>query len=304
MTFFRNLLFFGPAVCLLAQPPQPSPAASPAVPADKVVLSVGDAKLTAGQFEEIIRSLPEQYRSAARGPGRKDFGENLVRILLLSEEGKRRKLNETSEFKTQADFQTANLLAGKTFAQIAENLKVDDSELHKYYDAHKTEYEQVRARHILIRAAGSPAPAEPGKKELTEQEALAKAQEVRKQLAGGADFAKVAAEASDDAGSKAKGGDLSFFKRGQMVPQFEEAAFALKVGEISEPVKTPFGYHVIQVEARKAFDDAKPEVEKKVKADLAQKALEDMEKKGTVVLDPSFFGPPAPAAPVVAPAPK
>jgi peptidyl-prolyl cis-trans isomerase C len=312
MKFFRCSLFLVPPVCLLAQTPPAAPAgpvftpqgqaqalASPSVPADKVVLSVGDAKLTAGQFEQIIDSLPEQYRSVARGPGRKDFGQNLVRVLLLSEEGKRRKLNETPEYKTQSEFQAANLLAGKTFAQIGENLKVDDAEVHKYYDAHKTDYEQVRARHILIRAAGSPAPADPGKKELTDEEALAKAQALRKKLVDGADFANLAAAESDDSGSKASGGDLNFFKRGQMVPQFEEAAFAMKVGEISEPVKSPFGYHVIQVQAKKSFDEAKPEVERKMKADLAQKALEDMEKKTSVMLDPAFFGPagPPPASP-------
>ncbi|PWT99756.1 MAG: hypothetical protein C5B51_26405 [Terriglobia bacterium] len=295
MKFFRSILFFLPAACLPAQTPPPAtPLASPAVPADKVVLSVGDVKLTAAQFDQIVQSLPEQYRSVARGQGRKDFGQNLVRVLLLAEEGKRRKINETSEYKTQADFQSANLLAARTFSQIGDAIKVEDADLHKYYDGHKTEYEQVHARHILIRMTGSPAPADPNKKELTEPEALAKAQEIRKKLVGGADFAALASEESDDSGSKVKGGDLSFFKRGQMVPQFEEAAFALKVGDISEPVKTPFGYHVIQVQGKKGYEEAKPEVERKMKTDLAQKTLEDMEKKASVVLDPAFFGPPVP----------
>jgi parvulin-like peptidyl-prolyl isomerase len=295
MKFFRISLVLVPAACLWPQnpaPPVPKPAAlaSPAVPADKVVVSVGEVKLTAAQFDQIIESLPEQYRSVARGQGRKDFAENLVRVLLLAEEGKRRKLNETQEYKTQADFQAANLLAGKTFTQIGENLKVDDAEVRKYYDAHKTDYEQVRARHILIRAAGSPVPLDPGKKELSEPEALAKAQELRKKITEGGDFAAIASEETDDSGSKSAGGELNFFKRGQMVPQFEEAAFALKVGEISEPVKTPFGYHVIKVEAKKAFDDAKPDVERKMRSDMAQKTLEDMEKKTAVALDPEFFG--------------
>ena len=255
MKFFSCLLLV-PAACLWAQnpaPPVPKPAAptSPAVPSDKVVLSVGDVKLTAAQFDQIIESLPEQYRSVARGQGRKDFAENLVRVLLLAQEGKRRKLNETPEYKAQAEFQAANLLAGKTFTQIGENLKVEESEVRKYYDAHKNDYDQVRARHILIRAAGSPMPLDPGKKELSEPEALAKAQELRKKIAEGADFAALASEESDDTGSKTAGGDLNFFKRGQMVPQFEEAAFALKVGEISEPVKTPFGWFVLKVEDKR-----------------------------------------------------
>jgi parvulin-like peptidyl-prolyl isomerase len=64
----------------------------------------------------------------------------------------------------------------------------------------------------------------------------------------------------------------------------------LGVGEISEPVKTPFGYHVIKVEAKKRFDEAKPEVERKMRSDMAQKMLEDMQKKTAVALDPEFFG--------------
>jgi peptidyl-prolyl cis-trans isomerase C len=307
MMLFRIAVFFLPAACLLAQnpapkpappvpppvplaPPAPSASASPTVPPDRVVIAVGDTKLTAAQFDEIVNALPEQYRSASRGPGRKAFGENLVRVLLLAEEGKRRKLNETPEYKTQEEFQADNLLAGKTFAEISQAIKIDDAELRKYYDDHQKEYDQVHARHILIRASGSPQPVAPGKKELSDEEALAKAEEIRKKLTDGADFAALASAESDDSGSKVKGGDLNFFHRGQMVPAFEEAAFALKVGEISQPVKTQFGYHIIKVEAKKGFDDAKTDIERKMRTERAQKTLDDMQKNSSVTLDPEFFG--------------
>jgi parvulin-like peptidyl-prolyl isomerase len=214
----------------------------------------------------------------------------------LAEEGKRRKIDETAEYKTQLNFQSANLLAGKAFAQIGEAIKIDDADARKYYDAHKNEYEQVRARHILIRASGSPSPAEPGKKELTDAEALAKAQEIRKKLADGGDFAALASAESDDTGSKKNGGELPFFHRGQMVAPFEQAAFALKVGEISEPVKSPFGYHIIKVEAKKGYEDSKAEIERKMRTEQAQKQLEELEKKSNVVLDPEYFGTGAPAS--------
>jgi peptidyl-prolyl cis-trans isomerase C len=321
MKFF-GILAFVPVGCLLAQNPAPSAPNRPpslatpspfqnavpaAVPDDKVVITAGDMKLTALEFNQIINSLPEQYRAAARGPGRREFGQNLMRVMLLAQEGKDRKLDQSSEYKTQAQFQAENLLAQRTFNQLAENIKVDDAEVRAYYDAHLKDYEQVRARHILIRAAGSPSPAEPGKKELTDAEALAKAQEIRKKLTEGADFAQLAQAESDDAGSKARGGDLNFFKHGQMVPPFEQAAFSMKIGDISEPIKTQFGYHIIKVEGRKSFEDFKPEIERRVRGEEAQKTLDEMQKKANATLDPDFFGaaPAAPTAPAsTAPAPK
>jgi parvulin-like peptidyl-prolyl isomerase len=261
------------------------------VPPDKVVLVVNDMKFTAKQFNDLVEALPEQLRDRARGPGKRDFAQNLVRVLVLADEGKNRKIDQTPEFKLQQQIQVDNLLAGKTFAQLAEGLKVDDAEERAFYEAHKQDYEQVRARHILIRAAGSPAPAEPGKKELSDAEALAKAQDIRKKLAAGGDFTALAAQDSDDAGTKDKGGDLNFFKHGQMVPQFDQAAFSLKVGEISEPVKTQFGYHIIKVEARKTYEDSKPEIDRRLRSEMAQKMMEDLEKKANPTFDTDFFGP-------------
>ena len=304
MKFF---LLFLPVVCLLAQNPAPPPvpatpaaaAPAPKVPPDKVVLTVGDTKFTAAQIEQIIDSLPEQYHAMARGAGKRDFGNSLVRILVLADEGRRRKLNESPEYKVQEKFQEDNFLAGRTFADINDHTTIDDAQLQSYYDAHKGDYEQVRARHILIRTSDSPMPLEKGKKDLSDKEALAKAQDLRAKIVAGADFAAIAKEESDDTGSKVNGGDLNFFHRGQMVAPFEQAAFNLKVGEVSQPVKTQFGYHIIKVEAHesKSFEEVKPELEKRLKPEMGQKAVEDLEKKANAVLDSDYFGPPKPPAP-------
>jgi peptidyl-prolyl cis-trans isomerase C len=310
---FRTLLLVCPAACLLAQTPPPAAAPplpkivlsadeqkpGPAVAPDKVVLTVGEQKITSAEFDLIIASLPVQYQANARGAGRKQFADNLVRMILLSQEARRRKLDQTPSFKTQIMFQNWNVLAGLAYDQLGKDATVEAADIQKYYDAHKGEFERIKARHILIRAQGSPLPVRPGQKDLPEADALAKALEIRKKIEGGADFGEFARADSDDTTSGPLGGDLGFFGHNQMVPPFEEAAFAMKAGELSQPVKTPFGYHIIKVEEResKTVDEMKSEIEKRLRPELAQKIMTDLQTKTPAVLDTEFFGPPAPALP-------
>jgi len=268
----------------------PASKAMPEVPPDRVVITVGDVKLTAAQFDQIIGSLPEQYRAQAHGAGRKRFADNITKVFVVAQEGRRRKLNDTPAYRTLSAFSDANVLAGMTVEQLGKENQPDETTVRKYYDEHKSEFDQVHARHILIRMQGSQVPVRPGQKDFTEAEALAKAQDLRKKLMGGADFATLATQESDDTGSGANGGDLGFFPHGRMVPSFDEAAFKLKPGELSEPVKSQFGYHIIRVEGVKSYAEARPDVEAKLKPQMTQKAMEDLEKKSPVVLDPEFFG--------------
>lgn len=114
-------------------------------------------------------------------------------------------------------------------------------------DQMPTSGEQVRARHILISVAADASEADSAL-------ALAEAISITQRLRAGEDFATLAAQYSDDTGSAQQGGDLGFFGRGQMVPEFEEAAFSLPIGQISEPVKSQFGYHIIEVTEQRAGD--------------------------------------------------
>jgi parvulin-like peptidyl-prolyl isomerase len=264
----------------------------PVVPPDRVVVAVGDVKVTAAQFDQIISALPAQYQTTARGAGRKQFADNLVRILVLSQEGKRRKLDETDAYKVQTTFQNANTLAGMTYDQINKDTKLDETEVRKYYDAHKSDFEEAKARHILVRMSGSPLPVKPGQKDLTEPEALAKAQELRKKIEGGQDFAALATQESDDTGSGANGGELGTFRHNQMVPEFDAAAFAMHPGELSQPVRTQFGFHIIKLEEKKtkSFEEVRPELERRMRPELAQKKLEQIQNTSAVQLDPEFFG--------------
>ena len=319
MRFFRILPLYAAALCLVAQtPPKPPAQATPIapstpatptmtgpdgvtlpleiiqpaiIPPDRVVIQVGDVKLTSAQVGQILDAYPENQRVFANGPGRAQFIDQVVRILLLSEEGRRRKLTETEAYKNQMVYSAAGILASNTDQDIKRKISGDEALLKAYYEAHKSEYEQIHARHILIRMQGSLVNLAPGQKELTDAEALARALEIRQKILQGADFADLARTDSDDMGSSSKGGDLGFLKRGQTVPSFEDAAFALPTGQLSQPVKTPYGFHLIKVEERKptrTFEELRPEIERTLGNEASRKFVEDLKAKTKVAIDPDF----------------
>jgi len=152
--------------------------------------------------------------------------------------------------------------------------QVPEADVEKYYTDHASEFEtprQVRAAHLLVavpQTGGSEA----------EDKARAKVADAIRRLKGGEDFGKLASEVSEDPGSKGKGGELGWVKKGEMVPQFEEALFSLKRGEVSpEPVRTPFGYHAIKVfeikeESRKPLREVAPQIRERLAGEAADKA--------------------------------
>jgi peptidyl-prolyl cis-trans isomerase C len=296
-----------PAMAAPAPPPAPAPPVDP----NQVVLTIGSTTMTAAQYNKLVDALPPQYQSFARGAGKRQFAENLVQLTILAAQAEKLKLDQTPDIKEQLAVNRNDILARAMFEDMQKNVKVDDAAVLAYYEAHKNEYESVKAKHILIRVKGAPMPGAEGKPELTDEQALAKAQEIRKKLVAGEDFAAAAKADSDDTGSAAQGGDLGEFRHGMMVPPFEQSAFALKVGDISEPVKSPFGYHIIVVQEHKlkTLAEVKPDIEKALRPEIARKAVEEMRAKTDVQIDGSFFGPPAPpappaAAPIAAPSAK
>ncbi len=260
---------------------------------ETVVLTVGDDKITKAQFDMILSNLSPQQQAQVQTPkGRREIADKLAEILTLSQQAKLLKLDQTPKVQTQIMLSADQLLANTMFRELMDTAKPDDAALHAYYDAHKADWEQVKARHILIRFQGSKMPAPEGKKELTAAEALANATERRAKIIAGADFATGAKEESDDKGSGANGGDLGSFGKGQMVPEFEKEAFALPVGEVSQPVKSPFGYHLIKVESHgaKPFDEVKASIQKQLPGEMAQKALSDLKAKNPAIYNDAYFG--------------
>ena len=264
--------------------------AQQAPPADPVVLTVGNEKLTKSQFEQIVGSLPAQAQQQAKSPeGRRQLAEQLAELKTLAHEARARKLDQSQQIQTRLALETDQVLASAEYQDLG---KADDAAMHAYYDAHKSEMEEVQARHILIRFKGSQVPLKLGEKDLTDEEALQKTQDLRAKIVAGAKFADLAKTESDDTGSGADGGSLGTFGHGAMVPEFEKAAFSLPVGEISQPVKTQFGYHLILVESRNAkpFEQALADIQQHVGPEQAKKNLEELKKKATIVYDESYFG--------------
>jgi len=135
---------------------------------------------------------------------------------------------------------------------VEPSITITEEEMKEYFEKNKDSFdqeEQVKARHILVD---------------TEEEA----KEIKGKIDAGEDFAELAKEYSKDEGSKAAGGSLGYFGRGRMVASFEEAAFSLEIGEVSEPVKSDFGYHIIKVEDKKEAKEANYEESKEKIKDI------------------------------------
>jgi foldase protein PrsA len=185
---------------------------------------------------------------------------------------------------------------------LANQVKITPAQIQDYFNKNHATYdtpEEVSARHILVPS-------------------LALANQIEADLKAGQNFADLAKKYSTDPGSKDKGGDLGTFRRGQMVPAFDKYAFSAPIGQISPPIKSPFGYHIIQVESRTpakraTLASAQPQITEQLReqqeAPLTQPFLQGLTQKATIVVnDPQFAGiyatppPPPPAAASPAPA--
>lgn len=182
--------------------------------------------------------------------------DNLILEKLLIKEAEKEKITATdkeitdeynSEKATNSNVtkETAkdNVLVNKLVDSWTKNVKVTDSEAEKYYNDNKSQFEVVKASHILVSDEKT-------------------ANEIYDKLQKGANFAELAKQYSIDTSTKDNGGELGEFTRGTMVTEFENAAFALKPGEISKPVKTQYGYHIIKSEGKttKSFNDVKSSI--------------------------------------------
>jgi peptidyl-prolyl cis-trans isomerase C len=216
----------------------------------------------------------------------------LTDVIIVSQAAEKQKLNERDDIRSRLAFDHNRVLM-EAMLQDAGKAALNDDALHKVYDEAVKQMgneEEVHARHILV---------------ATEDEAKAIEAEVKK----GTDFATLAKEKSKDPGA-ADGGDLGYFTKDQMVPEFSDAAFKLDKGQISDPVHTQFGWHIIKVEDKRTkptptFDQVKAQLTNYVEHRAQAEMVDNLRKTATIErldkapalapIDPSALNPAAPA---------
>ena len=253
---------------------------------DKVVAKVDGIEITESELALAADDLGERTAQLPEDRKREELINFLVDLKLGAKAAKAAKIGDSPEFAKRLAYSRDKLLLDDYLTSESKKAATAEAAKKLFDDTVKTlkPEEEVRARHILV-----------------PEEAEAKA--ALERLKKGEDFAKVAAELSKDPGSGKEGGDLGWFAKERMVPEFAEAAFKLEKGQLSEPVKSQFGWHVIKLDDKRtkplpSFDEVKPQIDQY----LVRKAQQDIvvglrEKAKVERLDKPAAAPAAPAEP-------
>lgn len=240
------------AFVALAAPSEP--AAAPQKDPDQVLAKVEKEEIKEKDVDQVLQMMgPQGAAMYDNAQGRKAILDELVAARLFALSGAKQGLDKTPDFQAAVAGFTSQALARAAIEKSLNAVSVSDDEAKKFYDENPDQFttpEEIHARHILV------------SDDVTSADTI---KTIQAELKKGVSFDVVAKEHSI-CPSAPQGGDLGFFSKGQMVPEFEAAAFALKnPGDISEPVKTTFGWHIIKLEERKpatklAYDDVKPQI--------------------------------------------
>jgi len=220
---------------------------------DKVLAKVNGRKITESDLEKVLSSLPQQQAMQMQGEeGKKRLLNELIAGEMFYLDAVEKELDKEEEFQNILKETKENLLQRYAVQKVMDDVDVKDEEAKEVYEQNKDKYisdEKVSAKHILV----------------DDEE---KCKEIKEEIDNGLDFSDAAAKYSSCPSSK-KGGRLGEFGKGQMVPEFEEVAFNMEEGEISDPVKSQFGYHIIQLDKKvpaeqKSFNEVKEQVKQQL----------------------------------------
>ncbi|CAM5761287.1 peptidylprolyl isomerase [Bosea minatitlanensis] len=255
--------------------------------ADKVVAKVDGIPITQQEVDLATEDLGERLAQLPDERKRDEVINYLVDLKLGAKAAAEAKIAETPDFAARLAYYREKVLLDQYLTGIGKKAVTEEAAKKLYADTTKAmaPEEEAHARHILVE---------------TEDQAKA----VEERLKKGEDFAKVAADVSKDPGSGKEGGDLGWFTKDRMVPEFAEAAFKLKKGEVSDPVKSQFGWHVIKLEDKRTkplpeYSAVKPQIEQYLERKAQQDTVLALREKAKVE---RLDKPAEPAAPV-APAP-
>lgn len=213
---------------------------------NKILAVVNGLEISQKDLDETIKRFPEDRRAYIDTDlGRKQLLDQIISFELMYNYGKELNLESEQEFLVQLERMKKELLTQMSINKVLSEVTINEEEVENYYETNKDlfkEGESVKAKHILV-------------------DTFEECDNIASEIKAGLNFEE-AAQKYSKCPSNANGGDLGTFTRGRMVPEFEEAAFKLNIGEISEPVKTQFGYHLIKVEEKneaiiKSFDEVK-----------------------------------------------
>jgi len=251
-----------------------------------VVAKVGDDVVYDQQIEQFLGQLPPQVRSryGAREI-RKEIADGFVSMKMLAWEARRRGIDKREDIQLKIAMLTDQALAREIEEELKKNIKVDESEIQKYYNEHKDRYAPMPRVHALQIVLAS---------ETDAKSVLAK-------LNKGSDFAQLARQHSKDTATAAKGGDLGWLSKGRMEnmdPSLEKVIFELKEGQIGPIVKTTAGYHIVKVEKiiagrERPYDQVQKSIERIVMREKLNKAVgelkDEIKRKGKVEINEKYF---------------
>ncbi len=228
----------------------------------EVLATVAGREITQEEFEAFLASVPREQQAYVNNPQfRQHCLEQLTALHMFAQMGEDIKLEETDDFKKAYENARRDILAQMAMRETLKDVVITDEEVREYYDANRQQFnkgETVNAKHIL-----------------TDSEE--KCNDILRAVTNGEKTFEEAAKEFSTCPSKARGGDLGEFGKGQMVKEFEEAAFAAEIGHVVGPVKTQFGYHLIKVEKKQEASTADfQEIKENLRANLLQ------QKQGTV----------------------
>lgn len=228
---------------------------------NKILATIGDVKITEKDLDYMKKNMDRRVLSQFSGEqGEYYLLQELINQKLMAIDAKVSGLLDNEEFKYEFESMKDNFISQYVIKTVLDSVTVSDEEVREFFETNKNafgENETVCASHILV---GD----------------LSKAEALYEKIQNGEDFATLAKENST-CPSSTNGGDLGYFGRGQMVKEFEDMAFSLEVGDVSKPVKTQFGYHLILLNDKKAdkpksFEDVKDELKKSLFAKKQQEA--------------------------------